>query len=72
MRYVLNVKYIDYVVIGLSNKKQFISFKNELIKINKSKKIYIFDKLNSNETLLNDPRYWRKKNDISEKYQKNG
>jgi aryl-alcohol dehydrogenase-like predicted oxidoreductase len=60
LRYVLKNKCIDHIVIGLKNKKQFLSFKYELIKISKSKQNYDFSHLKTDEVLLNDPRYWKK------------
>ena len=59
--FALNNELIDKFVIGLDNKKQFEAVKNEFIKIQKNKKLLNnlnFNKLNSDNIILTDPRYW--------------
>lgn len=59
--FALKNELIDKFVIGLDNKKQLQELKKEFLKIQKNKKIlnnFNFDKLNTDNIILSDPRYW--------------
>ena len=58
LRFVLQNKLIDKVIIGLGHKSHLISFIKELKKIETKKKEYDFSSIEINDSLLKDPRFW--------------
>jgi aryl-alcohol dehydrogenase-like predicted oxidoreductase len=67
LNFILNQKILDKVVIGFSDRKQFLQIIN-IIKRFKENKIYqkFYKELAINDKLINDPRFWpRNKDKIS-------
>ena len=58
LRFVLQNKLIDKVVIGLGQKSHLSSFVKELKKIETKKKEYDFSRIEINDSSLKDPRLW--------------
>jgi aryl-alcohol dehydrogenase-like predicted oxidoreductase len=60
LKFLLQNHLIDKIVIGFSNQKNFNDFISELKVLNKNKgKYYDFSKLNCEDKILKDPRYWK-------------
>ena len=61
LRFVLQNKLIDKIVIGLGHKSHLRSFIKELKKIETKKREYDFSSIEINDSLLKDPRFWNLK-----------
>ena len=62
LNFVLSKKILDKVVIGFSDRKQFLQVINKIKKFKINKKYQKFYKeLEIADKLLNDPRFWPKK-----------
>ena len=69
LKFLLQNHLIDKIVIGLGNHKHFNAFVSELKILNKGSNKYCdFSKLNCDDKILRDPRYWNTDSEISNKY----
>ena len=68
LRFVLQNKLIDKVVIGLGQKSHLTNLIKELKKIEMKKKEYDFSSLEINDSLLKDPRFWKLNLNNTKKY----